>query len=224
MRAICRVLGERMFNTCGAPGCPAGIYICGEYRGHITRIRRELSRDYTVCVFVSQRERKRSSSASPLAESRICARVRKGSNLGTMCTRAHGVNRNRDFPSRTSPSFPSSLSPSTEMCVITRARAHVGLPFFFFLHFLDRNYALVISLRLVSGILAQFAEHVFTSECSCGNCASIAEVTSSSCLIALFPRIILMAHIRGEKLNVILTYNRNIIFLHRFIYYVYALE
>lgn len=161
-------------------------------------------------------ERKRGSSASPLAESRICARVSKGSNLGTMCTRAHGVNRNRDFPSRASPSFPSSLSPFTEMCVITRARARVGLPFFFFSIF-SRNYALVISLRLVSGILAQFAEHVFTSECSCGNCASIAEVTSSSRLIALFPRIILMAHIRGEKLNVILIYNGNIIFLHRLI-------
>lgn len=123
MRAICRVLGERMFNTCGAPGCPAGIYICGEYRGHITRIRRELSRDYTVCVFVSQRERKRGFFVSPLAESRICARVRKGSNLGTMCTRAHGVNRNRDFPSRALLRLSLPLFLPLPRCVLSRARA-----------------------------------------------------------------------------------------------------
>lgn len=51
----CEQFVEYSGNVClipaGHPRQPAGIYICGEYRDYITRyIRRELSRDYSVCL------------------------------------------------------------------------------------------------------------------------------------------------------------------------------
>lgn len=128
MRAICRVLGERMFNTCGAPGCPAGVYICGEYRGHITRIRRELSRDYTVCVFVSQRERKRSSSV-PRNREYALAYVRVA--ISGRCARARtGLTGTAIFQAALlCLSLPLFLS--LPRCVLSRARARKSSIHFF---------------------------------------------------------------------------------------------
>lgn len=117
---------------------PAGIYICGEYRGYV-----ENYPGITVCV-------SRARAREALRGGEI-VNVRKGSNLGDGA-HARRVNRNRDFPSR------AALFSIGNVCYHGARDANS-----FFSSARHKLCSLVIPLRdlnVVSGTLAQFLEHV----------------------------------------------------------------
>lgn len=95
MRAICRLPGERMFNTRGAPGSPRVFTSAANTAAVTPDTYENYRRDYTVCVSCAER-----GPSPPRWRNRArntCARAYVRVAISRRCARAHGVSRRAIF-------------------------------------------------------------------------------------------------------------------------------